>query len=133
MDNQGGKRTHKETSCFQTGLWADKRPKKASDGCGCEDNFGIVREDGGEESLLFLLFFLLPWTATLDPMAPRAERAFEDILLDELIAVPLASLSDSRVGSRPTNSFCSNCTTTYGRAYTLRTLRARACMSLTWI
>lgn len=65
-------------------------------------------DDGGEGSLLFLLFFLLPWIEALDPMAPRAETAFEDIHVDKLIAEPLTSLSDSRVGSRLTNSFCSN-------------------------
>ena len=108
-------RTYKETSCFQTGLWADKRPKKALDdgGCcagdkSCEDNFADAVDDGGEGSLLVLLGFLEPWIAALDPMAPRAERAFEDMLLDKLIAAPLTSLSDSRVGSRLTNSFCSN-------------------------
>ena len=46
--------------------------------------------------------------AALDPMAPRAERAFDETQVDKLIAAPLISLSDSRVGSRLTNSFCSN-------------------------
>lgn len=105
---------YKETSCFQTGLWADKQPKRPLDdgGWGNEeswaDNLDDTSDDGGEGSLLFLLFFLLPWIAALDPMAPRTESAFDDVLLDKSIAVPLTSLSDSNVGSRLTNSFCSN-------------------------
>lgn len=47
--------------------------------------------------------------------------------------MPLTSRSDSSVGSLDTNSFCSNCTTTYGRACDDETFRLRACMSLTWI
>ena len=49
------------------------------------------------------------------------------------MATPLTSLSDSSVGSRETNSFCSNWTTTYGLALEERTLRPRAEMSLTCI
>ena len=107
---KGKKMAYKDTSCFQTGLWADKRLKR---GCwgndkSWEDNLADARDEGGEGSLLFLLFFLLPWSAALDPIAPRAERAFEEVRLDKLVGVPLTSLSDSRVGSLLTNSFCSN-------------------------
>ena len=76
-------------------------------------------------------------------MAPSAESAFEVGAIDDnaddddwrerLVATPLTGWSDSSVGSLETNSFCSNCTTTYGRAFDERTLRPRAEMSLTWI
>jgi len=59
--------------------------------------------------------------------------ALEEDVLDKAVAVPLTSLSISSVGSRLTNSFCSNWTTTYGLACTEVTLRPRADMSLTWI
>ena len=67
------------------------------------------------------------------PMALSAVRAFEEDVLDNAVAVPLTSLSVSSVGSRLTNSFCSNWTTTYGRAWIEDTLSPRAEMSLTWI
>ena len=67
------------------------------------------------------------------PMALSAVRAFEEDVLDSAVAVPLTSLSVSSAGSRLTNSFCSNWTTTYGRACIENTLRPRADMSLTWI
>lgn len=66
-------------------------------------------------------------------IAPSAESAVDDELRERFVAKPLTSLSVSSVGSRLTNSFCSNCTTTYGRALGERTLRPRAWMSLTWI
>ena len=67
-------------------------------------------------------------------MASRLERAAEDEVRERvLVATPLTSLSVSSVGSRLTNSFCSNWTTTYGRETEERTLRPRAWMSLTWI
>ena len=67
-------------------------------------------------------------------IALSAVRAFEEDVLDRAVAVPFTSLSVSSVGSRLTNSFCSNWTTTYGRACMEEdTLRPRADMSLTWI
>lgn len=84
-----------------------------------DDNIDEV----GGLALLDLLLDLEPflrasWAATLEPIAPRAERALEvvddeDELLDErLVATPLRALSDSCMGSLLTNSFCSNWTTT---------------------
>lgn len=74
-----------------------------------------------------------PSGGALDPIALSAERALEELLRDKAVGVPLTSLSVSSVGSRLTNSFCSNCTTTYGRALTEETFSPRACMSLTCI
>lgn len=86
-----------------------------------------------------------PAFACLAEIAPNADRALLDVSLDMLgddgdvereemaVATPLTSLSRSSVGSLETNSFCSNCTTMYGRACTLRTLRPFADMSFTCI
>lgn len=48
----------------------------------------------------------------LIPIAPSAPRAVEEEVRERLIAVPLTSFSDSTMGSRETNSFCSKVTTT---------------------
>ena len=48
----------------------------------------------------------------LELIAPKADSAVDDEVRERLIATPLTSLSVSSVGSRLTNSFCSNCTTT---------------------
>lgn len=105
-------KTHKETWCFQTGLWADlifeprmplvfdERDFVGAEGC----KFG-VRPFGVTEP------FLLSAEA-LFPIALREARAVEEETRDKVVATPLASLSASSVGSRETNSFCSNWTTT---------------------
>lgn len=62
-----------------------------------------------------------------------AESAFDEEFLERFVATPFTSLSVSSVGSRDTNSFCSNCTTAYGLARDERTLSPRAWMSLTCI
>lgn len=74
-----------------------------------------------------------PGAATLPLIAPNADSAVDEEFLDKFVATPLTSLSASSVGSLLTNSFCSNCTTTYGRARLDRTLSPLAEMSLTWI
>lgn len=79
-----------------------------------EDGTGTLLEDEREdEGDVFVLDF--PGGRDT-PMALSAVRAFEEDVLDSAVAVPLTSLSVSSVGSRLTNSFCSNWTTTYGRA-----------------
>lgn len=72
-------------------------------------------DEPNEPLLLDLEPFLLAAScaATLDPIAPRAESAVEVVLEGEepfgrFVGVPLTSLSDSAVGSRLMNSFCSN-------------------------
>ena len=82
----------------------------------------------GEGSLLPLLFLRFA-ASRAEAALPRAERALEEDWR-ERVGVPLTSLSSSDMGSLDTNSFCSNWTTTYGRAWMVRTLRARAWMSL---
>lgn len=42
------------------------------------------------------------------PTAERVESALEDDTRERAVAIPLTSLSISSVGSRLTNSFCSN-------------------------
>ena len=104
--------THKETWCFQTGLWADlmfeprtplvfdERDFVGWDGCVLGTRpFGVIEP------------FLLS-AETLPPIALREARAVEDELRDRVVAIPLTSLSASSVGSLETNSFCSNWTTT---------------------
>jgi hypothetical protein len=89
------------------------------------EDFPDETDDDGE---VFVLLFPL-----FAAMAPNAERAFDEPLRESAVAVPLTSLSVSSVGSRLTNSFCSNWTTTYGRPYIERTLRPRAEINFTWI
>ena len=50
-------------------------------------------------------------------IAPSALRAVELLFREILVGTPLTSFSVSEVGSRLTNSFCSNWTTTKGRAW----------------
>lgn len=138
-----GKGTYNDTSCFQTGLWAEMRPKRPLErpfeGAVEElagEGVRVAREVEGDGSLLSLApVTAAAAAAALEPMAPRAERALEEErgLRATLTAVPLTSLSNSSVGSLETNSFCSNWTTTYGRAWMLRTLSPLAEMSFTWI
>lgn len=97
--------THKDTSCFHTGLVAEIRDPKSPFAS------ALPFEDEGEPDRLPLaLPFLLPVVALF--RAPRAESALLEELRERLVAMPLTSLSVSSVGSRLTNSFCSNCTTT---------------------
>lgn len=76
---------------------------------------------------------LLVSACALMLIAPRAESATEEVFRDMFVAVPLISFAVSSIGSRLTNSFCSNSTTTYGRACAVWTFTPRAEMSLTWI
>lgn len=85
----------------------------------------LLEDERDDEGDVFVLDF--------PAMALSVVRAFEEDVLERTVAVPLTSLSVSSVGSRLTNSFCSNWTTTYGRARMEDTLRLRADMSLTWI
>lgn len=62
----------------------------------------LERPEGTAKATLFALLL----------MAPRAERAVEEEFRERVVATPLSSFSDSSVGSRLTNSFCSNWTTT---------------------
>lgn len=125
MGGQGGETTDKETSCFQTGLWADKRPKRLFEEVGASASEGVIDErlddiEAPKEPLVpsrGLFLFAASWAATLDPITPRAERAVEGGEVDEkplgrFVGVPLTSLSVSGMGSRLMNSFCSNWTTT---------------------
>jgi len=50
---------------------------------------------------------VLPFVC-LAAIAPSAERAFDELLRERAVGVPLTSFSVSFVGSRLTNSFCSN-------------------------
>lgn len=109
-------RTHKETSCFHTGLWADNPPKRD-----CVDGTTVVVELGadGEDLLddidedgVLAPLFLPRFAESLEPIAPRAVRAMEEPFLDKFVAVPFTSLSSSVMGPRLTNSLCSNWTTT---------------------
>jgi len=111
------KNTDKETSCFQTGLWAfslPKRPKRPLD---------LVGEDEAVDGVLEpLLPVGLPLLFGEEPFASaclmsfRAETALlEEDLLEErarFVGVPFISLSDSGMGSLEMNSLCSNWTTT---------------------
>lgn len=100
--------THKETWCFQTGLWADLifEPRMPlgfddRDFVGAEGNRFGVRPFGVTEP------FLLSVEA-LFPIALREARAVEEGWRDKVVATPVTSLSASSVGSLETNSFCSN-------------------------
>lgn len=111
--------------------------------------FADPADELGDGSLLFRPFaVVLPRPLGIAAlilllMAPSAESAMDvgaiddsavdDDVRERLVATPLTSLSASSVGSRETNSFCSNWTTTYGRALDERTFRPRADMSLTCI
>jgi hypothetical protein len=129
--NRRKRRTYKDTSCFHTGLCDDKRPKSP---CAADRGFigdgALLEDDRDDEGDVFVLDF--PGGRDT-AMALSAVRAFEEEVLDRAIAVPFTSLSISSAGSRLTNSFCSNWTTTYGRACIDVTLSPRADMSLTWI
>ena len=122
--------THKDTSCFHTGLCADiLEPNTLAS--------PLLPDPADELGVCSLLLFplacvlvlSLPFTRPLSLLliAPSAESAFdcrwwpalamEESAVDEevrerFVATPLTSLSASSVGSRETNSFCSNWTTT---------------------
>jgi hypothetical protein len=109
------RKAYKETSCFQTGLCAESRPNKLvefEDGPALVEAAEIVvfaeeTDDAGDGFVLPLPLFATS-RAALEPMAPKAERALLELLRERLVAVPLTSFPDSSVGSRLTNSFCSN-------------------------
>lgn len=109
--------THKDTSCFQTGLCADIREPKRPESC------DLPRDEDG---VAWALPRALPFPLALSLIAPSAERAVEEDTRESVVATPLTSLSVSSVGSRLTNSFCSNWTTTYGRELDDRGQRPRA-------
>ena len=104
----GGDSTHKVTSCFHTGLCADMRPPNIPPSCDLPEP-DPTDEDGVGCALLRALAPPLFRPFVLLLMAPRAESAVEEDVRDNvLVATPLTSLSVSSVGSRLTNSFCSN-------------------------
>lgn len=72
------------------------------------DDFLDETDEEGEELLLDFAFLVASMAAALEPIAPRAETALDEAGRETLVAVPLTSLSASSVGSRETNSFCSN-------------------------
>lgn len=99
---QGDERcTYKVTSCFHTGLCADMRdPKRPAS--------WDLPEPRDEDGVACALLRALPFPLAFSLIAPRAESAVDDELRERLVATPLTSLSVSSVGSRLTNSFCSN-------------------------
>lgn len=126
VDDPDQSLTYNETSCFQIGLAAE-RPSAASPLCvaaaaAAVDELprgGTMNDDGGvlladdevddcrlrdeaAASSYGLLFVI----------APRAPRAVDDVLRESTTGTPLTSFSASLVGSRLTNSLCSNWTTT---------------------
>ena len=96
--------TYNETSCFQTGLWAESLPNRL---LGTARPALFETEFDGELPFDPLPRFGVSGPA-LVPIAVRALSAFEELLRDRLVAIPLTSLSVSSVGSLLTNSFCSN-------------------------
>lgn len=71
---------------------------------GLDDDDGPeCKDEVGEDSVLDF---------PADRCGPIVATAFEEEVLDKAVAIPLTSLSISSVGSRLTNSFCSNWTTT---------------------
>lgn len=135
--------TSKDTSCFQMGFDADRpsaaKPLSAAAAVAVVDappggkpakaDGGVLLADGGADCRL------RDDTASSYGrdlvIAPSAPSAVEDVLRDRTTGTPLTSFSVSLVGSRLTNSLCSNWTTTYGRARGDLRLRPRAWMSLT--
>src|SRR5258708_22854732 len=109
---------YKDTSCFQTGLWADLRPSNPFEGVLVPDPPGTESDDLVEldEELDTgdgrRVRNAASWAAALDPTAPKALRATEEEVRERLVATPLISLSSSLVGSLPTNSLSSKTTTT---------------------
>lgn len=104
---------YNETSCFHTGLWADKRPphrvlEEEKEGGGGWRAFATAAatEEAGEASLLSLLFLRFA-ASSAEAAFPRTERALDEGWR-EREGVPLTSLSSSDMGSLDTNSFCSN-------------------------
>ena len=102
---RGAGGTHKDTSCFQTGFTAEMREPKSP----LRPDLGTPPfAEVGEPDWLPLPSLLEFALVT----AVSAEMAVEDDWRERLVAMPFASFSVSSMGSRPTNSFCSNCTTT---------------------
>lgn len=92
---------YKDTSCFQTGLCAEMREPKRPASCDLPD-------PSDEDGVFCWLPRALPLPFTLSLIAPRADSAVDEETRERLVATPLTSLSVSSVGSRLTNSFCSN-------------------------
>jgi hypothetical protein len=67
-------------------------------------------DEKDEDGVLWVLFFarFALSDTTFEPIAPRAEMALDEPFRERLVAMPLTSLSVSFVGSRLTNSLCSN-------------------------
>lgn len=102
FDGEWGIATHNETSCFQTGLYADMREAKRVASCDLPD-------PNDEEGVACALPRALPFALAFSLIAPSAESAVDEEFRERvLVARPLTSLSVSSVGSRLTNSFCSN-------------------------
>jgi len=100
-------KTHKETSCFHTGLWADlkvepRMPLVFDERRDLVGGCGLGTRPLGVTEPLRLSGEPLP------PIALREARAVEEGFRDKVVAIPLTSLSVSSAGSLETNSFCSN-------------------------
>jgi hypothetical protein len=117
------RKTYKDTSCFQTGLWADiLDPKTLAIPLFAEpaDELGVcslleeprVLELSARARPLLSLLLRAPRTDMAFEGWAICDKADEDEFRERLVATPLISLSVSSVGSRETNSFCSNWTTT---------------------
>ncbi len=65
-------------------------------------------DDEGEE----LADLALCFSVSLDSMGAKVVMELLELMRERVVATPLTSLSVSLVGSRLTNSFCSNWTTT---------------------
>ena len=133
--------THKETSCFHTGLCADNPPNRppplgvlwpfVNEGASVERPDETL--DWGDVLALFTAD-RFACSIARELIAPRALMAVEDGVREwelRVVATPRASFSCSWIGSRETNSFCSNWATIYGRAWRLRQRSPRAWISLT--
>jgi len=96
------KDAHNETSCFHTGLWAERRLNRPLER---PDRDLVEIDDVDEDGEVLALPLLASKAAALEPIAPSAETALEEVVWEKLVAVPLTSLSVSSVGSRLMNSF----------------------------
>ena len=112
--------THNETSCFQTGLCAERPPNMPGDAVpdvpplsvDPPKDFVTVTDalpDGADDEGVIAARARAAASKALPMlMAPSALKAVDEPFLDMLVATPFTSFSDSEVGSLLTNSFCSN-------------------------
>lgn len=114
------KDTHNETSCFQTGLCAERPPKKPGDAVPEVPPLSVdpsivfvaaidvLPDEADDEGVIAARARAAASNALPMLIAPSALRAVEDPFLDMLVATPFTSFSVSEVASLLTNSFCSN-------------------------